>query len=100
MPYAILGYNSSIHSFTKCRPIDIITGHLDPRDPLDINLSENILQSYTKEHRNKMQRVLEMINESSQHDRIRITETINKNRETEQEYSADQQIFVQNPMAS
>lgn len=100
MPYAILGYNSSVHSFTKCRPLDIITGHLDPRDPLDINLSENMLQSYTQEHRIKMQRVFEMINSSTLHDRTRIIENINKDREPEQEYSADQQIFVQNPMAS
>lgn len=100
MPYAILGYNSSIHSFTKCRPLDIITGHLDPRNPLDINLSENILQLYTQEHRNKMQKVFEMINEFSLHDRTRITENINKDREPEEEYSPDQRIFVRNPMAN
>lgn len=47
-----------------------------------------------------MQKVFEIINESSLHDRTRITENINKNREPEQEYTPEQQVFVRNPMAS
>jgi transposase InsO family protein len=39
--YAILAYNSSVHSFTKCRPFDIIRGHFDPRDPFDVDLSKH-----------------------------------------------------------
>lgn len=98
--YAILAYNSSIHSFTKCRPLDLITGHLDPRDPVDINLSENILQQYMIEHRNKMQKVYDLINDSSLHLRTQITENANKNREPEKQYSPEQQVFIRNPNAS
>jgi transposase InsO family protein len=29
IPYAIIAYNNSVHSFTKCRPCDIISGHFD-----------------------------------------------------------------------
>lgn len=100
IPYAVLAYNSSIHSFTKCRPMDIITGHLDPRDPLDINLSENMLQQYSQEHRHKMQKVFDIINESSLNRRTQITENANKNREPEVQYHPDQQVFVRNPIAS
>lgn len=100
IPYAVLAYNSSIHSFTKCRPMDIITGHLDPRDPLDINLSENMLQHYSQEHRQKMQKVFDIINETSLHRRTQITENANKYREPEIQYHPDQQVFVRNPMAS
>ena len=100
MPYAVLGYNSSIHSFTKCRPLDIITGHFDPRDPLDIDISEHLLQQYTQDHRQRMQEVYGMLNETSLHDRTVLTENRNRNREPEKEYEPDQQVFVRNPAAS
>lgn len=100
MPYAILAYNSSIHSFTKCRPIDIITGHLDPRDPLDINLSENTLQQYIQDHRNRMLKVYEILNESSLHNRTVLIENANKDREPEAAYLPNQQVFIRNPLAS
>lgn len=99
MPYAILAYNSSIHSFTKCRPLDLITGHFDPRDPIDIDLSEHLLQQYSQDHRNRMNQVYDMINETSLHDRTQLTENRNKDREPEENYSPDQQIFIRNPIA-
>lgn len=100
MPYAILAYNSSIHSFTKCRPLDLITGHFDPRDPIDIDLSEHLLQQYSQDHRKRMSQVYDLINQTSLHDRTQLTETRNKDREPEKDYTPDQQIFVRNPMAS
>lgn len=63
MPYALLGYNSSIHSFTKCKPIEVITGHFDPRDPFDIDLTSHLLQQYTIDHKNKMTKAYELISD-------------------------------------
>lgn len=100
MPYAILGYNSSIHSFTKCRPIDLITGHFDPRDSLDLNLSEHLLQNYLQDHKKRLTQVYDTINETSLHHRTELTENRNKDREPEKEYVPDQQVFVRNPLAS
>lgn len=100
IPYAILAYNSAIHSFTKCRPLDIITGHFDPRDPFDINLSSHVMQQYTQNHRDKMKLVYDMLNESSLADRTNIIENRNKTREPEVEYQPQQRIFVKNPLAS
>lgn len=100
MTYAVIAYNSSIHSFTKCRPIDIITGHLDPRDPLDMNITEHLLQQYIQEHRKRMEKVYAIINESTLHRRTEITENANKNREPEISYNPNQQVFIRNPLAS
>lgn len=100
MPYGILAYNSSIHSFTKCRPLDLITGHFDPRDPLDIDISEHLLQQFSQDHKKKMNHVYNIINETSLHDRTQLTENRNKDRETEKEYIPDQQVYVRNPLAS
>ncbi|KAG6465364.1 hypothetical protein O3G_MSEX015105 [Manduca sexta] len=100
MPYAVLAYNSSIHSFTKCRPIDLITGHFDPRDPIHIDLTEHLLQQYSQDHRKRMTQVYNMINDTSLHHRTELTESRNKDREPEKTYTPDQQVFVRNPVAS
>lgn len=100
MPYAILGYNSSIHSFTKCRPIEVITGHFDPRDPFDIDLSVHLLQQYVNNHREKMSKVYSLIHDVGTSYRKEITNLRNKEREPEVEYTPEQQVFVKNPFAS
>lgn len=100
IPYALLAYNNSIHSFTKCRPIEIITGHFDPRDPIDIKISEHLLQQYVLEHREQMSKVYDLINETALHQRTELTENRNKSREPEQEYSPEQQVFIRNPAAA
>lgn len=44
MPYALLAYNSSVHSFTKCKSTEVITVHFDYRDRFDVNVSSQLLQ--------------------------------------------------------
>lgn len=100
MPYAILAYNSSVHSFTKCRPYDIVNGHFDPRDPVDMDLTKHLLQQYTQTHREQMKTVYEMINETTLTNRTNLIENRNKNREPELEYQPTQQVFVSNPFAT
>lgn len=100
MPYAILAYNSSVHSFTKCRPHDIMRGHFDPRDPLDIDITEHLMQQYILTHREQMKTVYDLINESTTADRNQLMNNRNKNREPEIEYSPDQQVFIKNPLAN
>lgn len=39
MPYAIQGYNISIHSVTEQKPIDIFNDHLSTDDVFDININ-------------------------------------------------------------
>lgn len=100
MPYAILAYNSSIHSFTKCRPLELITGHFDPRDPIDIDITSHLLQEYIIEHRKKVKVAYDLINESALHRRTELTENRNKDREKQKEFAPDQQVFVRNPQAN
>jgi hypothetical protein len=100
MPYALIAYNNSIHSFTKCRPFDLLTGHFDPRTPLDIDMTERLLQQYVQNHREQMKQVYDIINDSSLADRIALIKARNKNREDEVQYSPQQQVFIKNPAAS
>lgn len=100
MPYAIIAYNSSIHSFTKCRPFDLLTGHFNPRDPLSIDLTQHLLQQYVETHRERVKRVYEIINDNTLADRTNLINNRNKDREPEVEYTPQQQIFIKNPAAS
>lgn len=99
MPYAIIAYNSSIHSLTKCRPIDIITGHFDPRDISDINISEYLLQQYITEHKDRMASVYQIIHDTSEKERMELMTRRNQNREPVIQNAPGEEIFVQNPMA-
>ena len=99
MPYGLIAYNSSIHSFTRCRPFDLLNGHFDPRDFLDIDLTQQILQQYLQTHKERMKKVYDIVNQSSLSDRTTLIENRNNTREPEIEYAPDQQIFVRNPLA-
>ncbi|XP_063891879.1 retrovirus-related Pol polyprotein from transposon 297 [Helicoverpa armigera] len=98
--YALLAYNSSIHNLTKCRPFDLITGHFDPRDPTDTNITERLLQQYVQDHRSRMQTVYRLVHESSLAERESLMTRRNENREPEIEYTPNQEIFIRNPLAS
>lgn len=100
MPYAIIGYNSSVHSFTKCRPYDIINGHFDPRDPLEIDIMKHLMQQYVRTHREQMQIVYSTINEFTLKDRVANIENRNKTREQEVEFQPNQEVFISNPLAN
>lgn len=100
MPYALLAYNSSIHSFTRCKPLEVVTGHFDPRDPFDIDLSAHLLQQYMTDHREKMIKAYQTIHEMCNTTRKDLTDNRNKDREPEAEYSPEQQIFIKNPFAA
>jgi hypothetical protein len=100
MPYALLAYNNSIHSFTKCRPIEVITGHFDPRDAFDVDLTAHLLQQYMTNHKDKMTKVYNVIQDLATDSRKELTDSRNKNREPKIEYSPEQQIYIRNPFAS
>lgn len=100
MSYAIIAYNSSIHSFTKCRPFDLLNGHFDPRDCHDIDFTQHLLQQYIINHKESMKKVYEIINSTSLENRRALIDSRNKNREPEVEYAPQQQIFIKNPLAS
>lgn len=87
MPHALLAYNNSIHSFTKCRPLDLITGHLDLRDPIDVDLTEHLLQQYLQDLEKRIYQVYDIINESSLHDGTVLPE--NRKKITNMEIAAD-----------
>jgi hypothetical protein len=97
MSYALLAYNHSIHSFTKCKPVEVVIGHYDPRDPFDIDLSSHLLQQYIINHKDRMTMAYKHIHELYSDARKNLIDNRNKNRDPEIEYSPEQQILLNPP---
>lgn len=81
-------------------PVDLITGHFDPCDPIDIDLTGYLLQQYLQDHKRRINHVYDMINETSLHDKTVQTENRHKDRKPEKEYTPYQQVFVRNHMTT
>ena len=72
----------------------------DPRDSFDIDLSAHLLQQYMTSHKEKMTTAYNAIHELCIETRKESTDSRNRQREPEVDYSPEQQIFVKNPFAS
>lgn len=79
MPYEILGYNNSIHSVTKRKPVDIINGHLDTKDPLNIDINEKLINNQVKKHRDITEELYRNMNAKLLHEKEK-TLDYHKNR--------------------
>lgn len=100
MKYALIAYNSSVHSLTKSRPFDLISGHFDPRDPTDLNLNERLMQQYIQDHRQKMELIYKIIHDISQTERNTLMSQQNAHREPQIDYEEGQEVYIRNPLAA
>lgn len=81
MPYAILGYNNSIHSTTKQKPIDIINGHLNTKDPFDIDINQKLINNYIQEHRDTTKEIYKTLNEKLSQQKEHLIERHNERQD-------------------
>lgn len=93
MPYAILGYNNSIHSVTKQKPIDIINGHLNTKDVFDINLNEKLINNYIQEHREATREIYKQINDRLITQKENIINYHNQNRHEPLNYEENSDAY-------
>lgn len=94
MIYAILGYNHSIHSATKFRPIDIINGHVSENNPFDIQLDQLLINDYVENHREKTKLLYSHINEKLSRQKETLVERLNKDRDEPDIFEPEQEIHV------
>lgn len=94
MPYAILAYNSSIHSTTKQKPIEILNGHLDTQDPFDVDVNRMLLNNYTEQHREKTKLLYEQLNQKAIQRKEKIIQSRNQIRDPPTNYEPSTKIFT------
>ncbi|KAL1448524.1 hypothetical protein WDU94_006581 [Cyamophila willieti] len=79
--YAVLAYNHSIHSVTKLRPIQLVTGHFDSTEPVAVDLEQKLASNYLNSHREKMKIVHERIHQTIEENKQQVIDKRNVNRE-------------------
>ena len=78
--YAIIGYNNSIHSNTKYKPIDLLLGHLDAKTTTDINKDSQSFNNIILEHKNSINKIYENLHTNMHNKKSNLIEKINKKR--------------------
>lgn len=94
IPYAILGYNNSIHSVTKMKPLEIITGHLEVNDPFNVKLNKDFMTDYILQHKKKLNLMYEQIHEQMVTNKQKIIEKRNLTKEKPPDIDITNPIFV------
>nr|CAH7755026.1 unnamed protein product [Callosobruchus chinensis] len=79
--YAILAYNNTIHSVTKLKPYEIITGHLDTSSPFNIDVDRQIMNNYLSNHKEKLKLLYRNLNQKIQENKEKVITKANENRE-------------------
>lgn len=79
MPYAIIAYNSTIHSSTNFTPFELVLGHTDSRDPMKL-IPSHVYTEYINNHKNNTQILYEKICEKCQTNKEQIINKINENK--------------------
>lgn len=94
MKYSIIAYNNSIHSATGYTPRELLFGHTESRNPLEIYYTREFYQDYVLKHRNNATAVQECVaaNMSSNKEQI----IAKRNQEAESiQFKVGETVFKQ-----
>ena len=92
--YAIIAYNNTKHSVTKFTPFEIINGHLETDDPVNISVQQQLTAHYNQAHRDRTKILYQQIQETINEKKQKIIGDRNKVREDPPEIP--ERVFVKN----
>lgn len=79
--YSIIGYNNSIHSSTNKKPVDLLLGHLELREPIDINNDVRTVNEQLETHKEVMNDLYKNIAEKISTEKKKIIDKRNEKRD-------------------
>lgn len=91
MPYAVIAYNSTIHSSTGFTPYTLILGHTSSNDPMQL-MPAQIFTEYVNTHKTNTEALYNKIHQDSIHLKQKLIDKHNQNK-TSQKLTIGCQIY-------
>lgn len=92
IPYAIIAYNSSIHTITKMTPFELTFGHTNSRDPFDL-IPTTFYTEYASAHKDKLDSLYKTIHDKMSQEKQNLIEKRNENIKTQHKFEINQKVF-------
>ncbi|WP_253302428.1 reverse transcriptase domain-containing protein [Wolbachia endosymbiont of Psylliodes chrysocephala] len=96
MNYAILGYNSSIHSATNFTPFELTFGHTHSRNPNEIFLPATFYSDYAENHKLKLEYVYKNVKEKLESKKEKLVSKLNSQGDSNEEFQVGLTVYKQN----
>lgn len=91
--YAVLGYNSSIHSATGFTPFELVFGHTNSRNPDEIFTPKELFTEYVQSHKEKVNRVYDNVQRKLSEQKEKIIARANTEGNTSKEFQSNQIVY-------
>ena len=92
MPYAIIAYNSTIHSTTKYTPHELVLGHTNSRDPLDL-IPTSFYSDYVTSNKDKVDAVYENVISKTNESKKRVLARTNVKGNEAFQFKVKQKVY-------
>lgn len=97
MNYALIAYNSSIHSVTGFTPFELTFGHTFSRNPNEIFESNTFYTEYAENHKERLKHVYNKVKEKVQAKKDRVINKHNSQGDSSTEFCVGQTVYKKNP---
>lgn len=91
--YAIIAYNSTIHTTTNKTPNELIFGHTNINNPFDIDYSHRVYDEYIQTHKDRMREMYDTVHDKVLKEKTKLIEKRNENRNGSNIFCIGQQVY-------
>lgn len=92
MTFAIIAYNSTTHTVTKFTPFELVFGHTNSRDPLDL-ISNTFYSEYMNTHKTKINDMYNQVVQKTDEQKEKVISKTNIKGNENLEFKVNQKVY-------